>query len=189
MRGIAIDCGKCAACCYETVPIITHHDIDRIATFTAKPPAQFIEMYSKRSVSVPTNDRGWVEMLEGRRIAGLRQRNGRCLFLAKDGHCAIYAARPIVCRTYPFVAQLDARGRIVAIGFKERASHGHVACTATAVLDEPGGTLAEDAQQGDREDKSYWRKIARWNRSATRRTLRAFLSFLGVQRLGQVGGT
>ncbi len=32
----------------------------------------------------------------------LRMRGGACTFLRADGRCAVYAARPLQCRTYPF---------------------------------------------------------------------------------------
>lgn len=45
---------------------------------------------------------------------------GRCVFLAEDGRCKIYAARPYECRTYIHDGQREGRHRWVADRWRER---------------------------------------------------------------------
>jgi Fe-S-cluster containining protein len=190
MGRIGIDCNRCAACCYETIPMITHHDIRRIAAFTGKMPTEFVALYSKRSVEIDPHDRGWVKMRMGRRVLGVSRLDGHCLFLSPDGSCTVYRVRPIACCTYPFISKLDGGGRIVRLGFLDKSSHGDTSCTATVRLNMAAGTLAHDARQEEREFRSYWKKVAQWNRSNRRRTMSAFLSHLGaLPRRRKVGTT
>lgn len=56
------------------------------------------------------------------------QGGGRCVFLAKDNRCAVYAARPLQCRTYPFWPEV-VRSRAMWRGEARRCEgidHGQV---------------------------------------------------------------
>ena len=182
MFDLKIECDECAACCYDTIPIITDHDIRRIMKATGKGPLDFVELYSERKVEIgPERSSGFVKMARGKRIMGLKQKKEQCIFLSRDKRCTIYEVRPFVCRTYPFDIKLDQSGKITAIGFHEKASHGKDICTAVARVVAAGKYVVEDTMQEDREDQSYWKKCNKWNSIAKqRRTLRGFLNFLGL---------
>lgn len=57
--------------------------------------------------------RGWfrrrymMRIPEGDRVLRMTAR-GACVFLQENGHCAVYDARPVQCRTYPFWPELVA---------------------------------------------------------------------------------
>lgn len=44
----------------------------------------------------------------GERVLASRE-DGRCIFLDAAGHCRVYGARPVQCRTYPFWPELVTR--------------------------------------------------------------------------------
>jgi len=88
-------CQRCAECCeYEIFP--TEQDIMRLASFS--PRCRSLVQYDEtRNVysTLKTESQG-------------HTREARCTFL--DGkNCAIYAARPSICRAYPFfpIAERD----------------------------------------------------------------------------------
>jgi hypothetical protein len=182
MFDLKIECDECAACCCDTIPIITDRDIRRITKETGKRPLDFVKLYSERKVEIgPERGSGFVNMAHGKRIMGLKQKNEQCIFLSRDKRCTIYEVRPFVCRTYPFDIKLDQNGKITAIGFHEKASHGKDICTAVARVVAVDRYLVEDTMQEDREDRSYWRKCNKWNRiPEQQRTLGDFLNFLGL---------
>ncbi len=53
---------------------------------------------------------------EGRFVAVIKKRDGRCVFLGDDG-CRVYGARPLLCRMYPFY--VERQGDICVIGVDE----------------------------------------------------------------------
>lgn len=62
----------------------------------------------------------------------------RCAALEDDGRCAIYAGRPLVCRSHGVpIRQRDARGEIVVdTCFRNFAEHGAGAADPDCVLDQ-----------------------------------------------------
>ena len=50
---------------------------------------------------------------EGKFVAIMRKREGRCVFLDEEG-CRVYEARPLLCRMYPFY--VERRGDVYVIG-------------------------------------------------------------------------
>ena len=78
------------------------------------------------------------------------QGGGRCVFLDKDNRCAIYAVRPLQCRTYPFwpeVVRTRAMWRSEA-GRCEGIDHGQVIPVARirALLDMHRQAEADDEE-------------------------------------------
>lgn len=96
-------CRQCGACCQgeelEGRVIVSPPEIDRIIEATG------LEM---REIVVPYPE--YIESVEGRRFTFewcLKNEGGKCIFLAEDGRCSIYSARPWICRTYPFALGRD----------------------------------------------------------------------------------
>jgi Fe-S-cluster containining protein len=92
---IKINCtveGKfCGKCCHNTEMPLTEEDIKRIESLG----------YDRRDFTVK---------IDG--IYRLRNVNGKCFFLDEDNRCKIYEYRPLGCRIYPIVLDLE-RGAVV----------------------------------------------------------------------------
>jgi Fe-S-cluster containining protein len=73
----------CHVCCLETEMPLTSADMERICTGTG----MGVEEYT-----VDADD--W---------SVLRNVDGRCYFLDREGRCRIYGIRPEGCRYYPFI--------------------------------------------------------------------------------------
>lgn len=78
------DCMQCANCCKTISPIITQHDMDRLARHLGQPVGQFIQQY--------------LEMDED---GDFVFQQTPCPFLAADNACTVYDKRPDACREYP----------------------------------------------------------------------------------------
>jgi len=92
---ISIDCiidGKfCGKCCYNTEMPLTMEDIARIESLG----------YSRNDFAIKIGS-----------IYRLRNVEGKCYFLSEDNRCKIYENRPLGCRIYPVVFDLE-RGVIL----------------------------------------------------------------------------
>jgi Fe-S-cluster containining protein len=117
-------------------------------------------------------------MRKGKRVLGMLQPKGRCVFLTKENRCSIYEARPMTCRGYPFSIHLDAKLRIVGIDC-HRSTKDAFACNALAIPDKHGH-MVKDTIREEKEDKAYWKKCATWNMGNRKRTFKEFLSFMGL---------
>ncbi len=93
--GVELDCrigGRfCGKCCYETEMPLTEEDIERIERLGFKREEFVVEV-------------------DG--IPQLRNVGGKCFFLDESNRCRIYENRPIGCRIYPIVLDLES-GRAV----------------------------------------------------------------------------
>ncbi len=93
--GVRLDCrieGRfCGKCCYETEMPLTEEDIERIERLGFKRKEFVVEV-------------------DG--IPRLRNVGGKCFFLDEFNRCRIYENRPIGCRIYPVVLDLES-GRAV----------------------------------------------------------------------------
>ena len=105
-------CQHCGRCCSEkgTIVNVTFHDVLRMQkrlkydfkkllgvlgfyVFPEKPEEKQLE---KMIVPPISTERGPA-------FLGLRKdESGKCTFLGDDNRCTIYAARPNICRTFPF---------------------------------------------------------------------------------------
>jgi uncharacterized protein len=79
-----VDCLTCANCCITTGPMLINSDIERIAKYLKKKPAQFIKEY----VNIDEDGDYVFHSMP-------------CPFLGSDNYCMIYEARPKACREYP----------------------------------------------------------------------------------------
>jgi len=98
LRHIGFACRRCGRCCREGpgdpgLVFVSREEVETLVASgagtwdeIAEPYPDFTPCGSGASVTF-----GWC----------VRQAEGRCRFLAKDG-CAAYDARPWICRTYPF---------------------------------------------------------------------------------------
>ncbi|OYT40223.1 MAG: zinc/iron-chelating domain-containing protein [Desulfurococcales archaeon ex4484_58] len=77
----------CGLCCYDTQMILLPEDIDDIVKLGYK-PEYFIDL----STDIPR----------------LKNINGHCVFLdPTNNKCMIYGSRPLGCRLYPLIYDLD----------------------------------------------------------------------------------
>ncbi len=94
--GVKVDCfvnGKfCGRCCYQTEMPLTEEDIATI-----------------ESLGFKRED--FVVVIDG--IPRLRNVNGRCYFLDESNRCRIYEYRPIGCRIYPIVLDVETGKAVV----------------------------------------------------------------------------
>lgn len=89
--GLRFECTGCSECCKSRGAYSHVYASDRefaaMASSLDLPLAEFEAKFTKV-------DR------DGRRE--MRFRQGACIFLAQDGKCRVYQARPTQCRTFPF---------------------------------------------------------------------------------------
>jgi Fe-S-cluster containining protein len=90
-KGLCFECTKCALCCGDTENRVRairllKTEVERISEKTKMRPEAFAEEV-----------RGFEPYVYIMR----KNAGGKCVFL-KGNLCAIYAARPIICRFYPF---------------------------------------------------------------------------------------
>ena len=82
------DCGKCCTTVERDGSVFLEPmDIERLSRHLEVPPQDFVAQYASR---------------EGADIELGKRDDGQCVFLA-DGRCGVYEARPLQCRTYPFL--------------------------------------------------------------------------------------
>tara|TARA_R110002126_G_scaffold105905_9_gene240566 strand:+ start:6031 stop:6456 length:426 start_codon:yes stop_codon:yes gene_type:complete len=89
-NGLQFDCTRCGNCCksggeYHFV-YIADEEIEPLAQTLGLDVESFLEAHC-------TEDDGWTV---------LKSEGPACQFLAEDGSCSVYAARPVQCRTWPF---------------------------------------------------------------------------------------
>ncbi len=103
IRKIGFQCQQCGACCRgeekASCVIVSPPEIDRIIEATGLERSKIVVPYPE-----------YIESDEGRRFTFewcLKNEDGKCIFLAEDGRCTIYSARPWICRTYPFALDGD----------------------------------------------------------------------------------
>jgi Fe-S-cluster containining protein len=87
-----IDGRFCGRCCYQTEMPLTNEDIERIEKLG----------YKRQEFAVKVNG-----------IYRLRNINGKCYFLDESNRCRIYDHRPIGCRIYPVILDVETNRAIV----------------------------------------------------------------------------
>jgi Fe-S-cluster containining protein len=89
--GLRFECTGCSECCKARGAYSHVYAAEREFTAMAR-------LLKKRRADF---DREFTTIdADGRRE--LRFERGACVFLAADGRCGVYAARPTQCRTFPF---------------------------------------------------------------------------------------
>jgi Fe-S-cluster containining protein len=92
---------RCGKCCTSFGVCVTPSDIARIAAATGKNPLVFVSTIPEPDARERTEPS---VIINGKRsLIVLKWRVGMlCRFYSADG-CKIYASRPLLCRTYPFI--------------------------------------------------------------------------------------
>ena len=90
--GLHFECQRCSGCCRfdSGYVFLSHQDLDRLASNLSLTPDEFLEKYCVK-----------VDMGGYFRISLIEKPNYDCIFW-RDGGCAVYEARPLQCRSYPF---------------------------------------------------------------------------------------
>lgn len=109
----AVDCLQCGACCRWPGPRLTTADVSRLA-----------EELGVREAEVA---RRWLRTDEDRDLVF---GSLPCPFLAPDGLCSVYAARPRACREYPHT---DRKGMARLLRITARNA---LLCPAVALITE-----------------------------------------------------
>jgi len=125
----------CASCCHAwlTVNVVEAAEVE--AALTALAP----------DVRARVRDRGVHELT--REQAGAD--DPRCAMLDDDGRCAVYAARPLVCRTQGHALRYPA-GFIPVAMVMQRRTNGEVTwCPLNYTASEPSGADVLDAERVD----------------------------------------
>jgi len=118
----------------------------------------------------------WIRFKSSRRAMVLRKRRGRCVFQTAERACAVYAARPRTCRTFPYSVSFNGK-EISEITLNKVMKCNAVNCSkADAAID----TVIDEVKKENREDREYCRLVKRWNLSNNAGTSKDFLRFIGL---------
>ena len=111
---VEFKCHHCNHCCTEVVCLPTPWDVRRIMMMTEEDPFDFLEFLEPDEVEgVDDDDPTWLEVDGTRYMMALdRHETKGCYFLNRETKlCKIYAARPLLCRLYPFKVIEDKDGK------------------------------------------------------------------------------
>jgi len=105
-------CMKCGNCCSDENILITvtHKDLQRLVKHlkcALNDLIKFIGFYygedlSREKMVTPA----FLTVRGSAFLALIKKENGECIFL-KNNRCSIYPARPLVCRSFPFVFSVE----------------------------------------------------------------------------------
>jgi Fe-S-cluster containining protein len=176
-------CTECGACCKSLRVAVTHHDLRRLVHATGKAAAELVAWLAPDEVDMTGEPETFVELVGGRRLMVLAQRDGACTLLGADNRCQAYAARPRDCELFPFDPELAADGalqRLELLAFP--------ACEATSDGANDARELAAAHVRRERELTEYRQRVRVWNQLALRRRRfghpvggsARFFAFLGV---------
>jgi len=88
---LRFECTRCGACCTNQGEYAHVYLGDREVDELALEKGLTVRAFEREYTSI--DEYGWTQ---------LRMNGDRCIFLAADGRCGVYAARPVQCRTFPF---------------------------------------------------------------------------------------
>lgn len=169
-----ISCTRCGACCNDAILPIIDSDVNRIQRATGLPASKIVRFFSIDHVHWPEDSEDWVALRPGRRLMAIPKVREKCLFF-RQGGCAIYAHRPRVCRVFPIDFHFNESATRAKIEIQDRVK----TCQAKiARKPKKSEELYRIARALHRTDLAYYRKVARWNASNPRGTIREFLAFL-----------
>jgi Fe-S-cluster containining protein len=118
-------CHHCNHCCTEVVCLPTPWDVIQIVRHSGTNPYEFLDFLTPDEIDdVDAHDPTWLQCGGQRYIMALRRDARGCHFLDKGSRlCAIYNARPLLCRLFPFKIQETRDGR-----FRGFVLHRDVGC-------------------------------------------------------------
>lgn len=106
-------CTECGDCCRRHRVPLTASDLARLVRATALPAPDLVDWLSPEEVDMSGEPESFVLLPAGRRLPVLAHARPRselqesaCRFLDAN-RCAVYAARPACCRTFPLELQGD----------------------------------------------------------------------------------
>jgi len=186
LRQLSFRCTACANCCKDLRVPLTTADLARLVEATGRAAAELVEWLPTEEVDLTGEPGSLVELDQPARRAlmALGQSAGACQFLAADGHCNVYEARPASCRLYPFDAAYGKRG-----GLRRLRLLGGTRCEYARDGQVDPHALREADQRRWAEHRAFLTQVSVWNRAQAhrvrfgRRALgsREFLAFLGFR--------
>jgi Fe-S-cluster containining protein len=98
IRDIGFSCTRCGECCsgIDNLVMVSPEEIERLAGKTGCPANDLAEPYPE---CIETGDGGSITFEWSLR------KDESCCRLLSEGLCTAYAARPWICRTYPFMLE------------------------------------------------------------------------------------
>ncbi|NYZ77079.1 YkgJ family cysteine cluster protein [Candidatus Micrarchaeota archaeon] len=165
-------CAECnARCCRNYTITITARDLLRLIDYTESfgwigtASAKGFDPALAHSFTLFENNK------PGKFVLCLkRDRKETCVFLGKGNRCAVYAARPMVCRTYPF--RKDEGSRLVY----KKNYRCPVQWKITSTLRRE---FLKNLERQKKELAEYGRWCGEWNASVTEgRDLASFIDFM-----------
>lgn len=90
--GLNFECQRCSYCCRHEpgYVFLSENDLQAMLAVTGLEREAFIEKYCS-----------WVDIGFFKRLSLIEKENNDCIFWSEKG-CAVYKARPLQCRSYPF---------------------------------------------------------------------------------------
>jgi Fe-S-cluster containining protein len=169
------ECSRCSTCCCVPVVPVTDSDIKRIVAEKGKPVSSFVRFYSPSEMDFDSESDVWIRFPYGKRAMGLRRRKDRCIFLDDEKSCTIYKARPMTCRTFPYMIDFDENDKPV-----KSSLNRIVDCKAKRKKPSPITDVIENVYIEDEEDLLYFERIREWN-YRPQGGAEAFLSYLNLK--------
>ncbi|GMO53237.1 MAG: YkgJ family cysteine cluster protein [Treponemataceae bacterium] len=110
--GVYFSCARCSSCCrYESGFVyLSENDLAKLCRFSGMEKNEFIPLYCR-----------WAPYYDAFYALSLKEKsNYDCVFYDEaSGGCAVYAARPVQCETYPFWTHITASKKT----WEESAAH------------------------------------------------------------------
>ncbi len=170
-----VECKRCSICCREPVVPVTDSDLKRICKVLNKPAERIVRFYSIKEMDYDPESGLWISFVQGKLAMGLRKRLSRCIFLDDKNNCSIYSHRPMTCRTFPYVIDLDQDNKPLKVKLNKIVN-----CSCKRKRRSPLEEVIENVKVELREDSRYYEKVERWNRRKKPGTIEGFLKFMGL---------
>jgi Fe-S-cluster containining protein len=97
-QGLRFSCSRCSECCRidPGFVFLRKHDVEQLVSTLKMEYTEFVQRYCR-----------WVPNIGGEEQLSLKEKaNYDCVFWSNG--CALYEARPLQCRTYPFWPSMTA---------------------------------------------------------------------------------
>jgi Fe-S-cluster containining protein len=176
-----VACSRCGDCCRIPIVPVTHKDVARLVKLTGKPVSKIVRFCSSDEMSYDDESGLWITFRSGKYAMVLRKKkSGECIVQTADHACAVYAARPQTCRTFPYSVEFEDD----SVKVVEKITLNKVMkCNAKKCASIDIETLVNNARWESKEDKAYHRLIKRWNgkslKSDGKGRISDFLRFIG----------
>ena len=169
------ECAKCGGCCTDTFVPVTDADVRVLMKRTGRPAPDIVHLCHPRDADCDDDFDGWVKLGRGKRALSLKQKNKRCIFLSDENTCVVYDARPMTCRTFPWMVYLDEDGDV-----EEMFLNDEIGCGLGHGPHIPRKELLANVRKEDSRDDAYYRKVRKWNGNGHGGAVDDFFRFLGL---------